>query len=266
MLISFFIERRPGLGPLRHYQFVRPLALRRDDETEETKAVAGWVLDQILVMLHPFMPFVTEELWSAMGERPYELIVAKWPEPGAVVDAEAKREVEFLIKVVDGIRSQRLEVGFKPSDVVPTSVLAASEDALAIVNGNLPAIRRIARVRPALISITKYDGGNTWGTEIVDKFQINDIEATSFVSVQFPIGEITFLGFTQGFIDIAAERGRLEKALAASLKEAKSLAARLANPAFTAKAKPEAVDKARSDHDHHAAEAERLAAALARLG
>ena len=55
----------------------------------ETKAVAGWVLDQILVMLHPFMPFVTEELWSKLGDRAdYPLITAKWPEPGASVDAE----------------------------------------------------------------------------------------------------------------------------------------------------------------------------------
>ena len=70
----------------------------------------------------------------------------------------------------------------------------------------------------------------------------------------------------EGVIDLAAEKARLEKALAASQKDANSLAARLANPAFAEKAKPEAVAKARADHAHHAAEAERLAAALARLG
>ena len=77
-----------------------------------------------------------------------------------------------------------------------------------------------------------------------------------------------FLAFAEleGVIDIAAEKSRLEKALTASQKEAKSLASRLANPAFVEKAKPEAIAKARADHDHHAAEAERLAAALARLG
>ena len=53
---------------------------------DETRAVAAWAFDQILVMLHPFMPFVTEELWHTMGERPYELIVAKWPEPEAQRD------------------------------------------------------------------------------------------------------------------------------------------------------------------------------------
>ena len=67
-------------------------------------------------------------------------------------------------------------------------------------------------------------------------------------------------------IDIAAEKARLEKALAASQKEAKSLEGRLNNPAFVEKAKPEAVEKARADHAIHAAEAERLEAALARLG
>ena len=70
----------------------------------------------------------------------------------------------------------------------------------------------------------------------------------------------------EGIIDIAAEKARLAKALEASTKETKSLEGRLSNPSFVEKAKPEAVDKARADHAMHAAEAERLAAALARLG
>jgi valyl-tRNA synthetase len=70
----------------------------------------------------------------------------------------------------------------------------------------------------------------------------------------------------EGVIDIAAEKARLSKALEASAKEAKSLESRLANPAFVEKAKPQAVDKARADHAHHAAEVARLEAALARLG
>jgi hypothetical protein len=82
---------------------------------EETKAVAGWVLDQILVMLHPFMPFVTEELWSKLGTRDAELIVAAWPAPQAEVDAEAKREVEWLIALIGGIRSAKVELGISPS-------------------------------------------------------------------------------------------------------------------------------------------------------
>ena len=234
---------------------------------DETKAVAGWVLDQILVMLHPFMPFVTEELWGALGDRAhYPLITAKWPEPRVGVDVAAKTEVEFLIQVIDGLRSQRLEVGFKASDIIPTSVLTASDEALRLVNANLPAIKRIARVQPALITVSKYEHGDAWSFETIEHFRVNDVETTGFVSAQFPIGEISFLGFTQGFIDIEAEKARLAKALEASTKEAKSLEGRLSNPAFVEKAKPEAVDKARADHAMHQTEAERLAAALARLG
>ena len=80
------------------------------------------------------------------------------------------------------------------------------------------------------------------------------------------VGEATYILALGSFIDIAAEKARLTKALETSIKEAKSLEGRLSNPAFVEKAKPEAVDKARADHALHAAEAERLAAALARLG
>jgi valyl-tRNA synthetase len=84
--------------------------------------------------------------------------------------------------------------------------------------------------------------------------------------MQIGVGEDTFVIPLEGVIDIEAEKARLTKALETSTKEAKSLEGRLSNPAFVEKAKPEAVDKARTDHAHHAAEAERLAAALARLG
>jgi valyl-tRNA synthetase len=81
---------------------------------DETRAVAGWVLDQILVMLHPFMPFVTEELWHALGARDNELIVARWPAPQAGVDAAAKAEVEWLIALVSALRTAKNELGIAP--------------------------------------------------------------------------------------------------------------------------------------------------------
>src|SRR6478735_3147143 len=83
------------------------LELIKGQVDAETKAVAGWVLDQILVMLHPFMPFITEERWHAQGERPYDLIVAKWPEPQAKVDVATKAELEWLIGFVKEMRSSR---------------------------------------------------------------------------------------------------------------------------------------------------------------
>ena len=71
----------------------------------ETRAVAGWALDQILVMLHPFMPFITEELWHKLGERPYELILAKWPVPEAEVSKEATDAIDWVIDLTTSTRS-----------------------------------------------------------------------------------------------------------------------------------------------------------------
>ena len=68
---------------------------------DETRAVAAWAFDQILVMLHPFMPFITEELWHSMGERPYDLIVAKWPAPEAQRDAAAAKQIDGIVAIVD---------------------------------------------------------------------------------------------------------------------------------------------------------------------
>ena len=209
----------------------------------QTKAVAGWVLDQILVMLHPFMPFVTEELWHALGERPYELIVAKWPEPAAAVDAEAKREVEWLIALVGSLRTAKAELGIAPGArldaYLPTYDLGTRE----LVERNRAAIDRLAR-----LSAIRFEA------------------APAGAAMQIGVGNDNFVVPLEGVIDLAAETARLAKAREAAEKERDALARRLANPAFVEKARPEAVDKARADHAHHAAEAERLAAALARLG
>jgi len=211
---------------------------------EETKAVAGWVLDQILVMLHPFMPFVTEELWSKMGERAgYPLITAAWPAPEATVDAAAKTEVEWLIALVGNLRAAKAELGISPGARLSAFLADPSDATKAIIARNGPAIDRLARLDAIAFEA-----------------------APEGPMLQVGAGDAMLAIPLEGVIDIAAEKARLEKALAASEKEAKSLEGRLSNPKFVEKAKPEAVEKAKADHAHHAAEAERLAAALARLG
>ncbi|MDE2561491.1 MAG: valine--tRNA ligase [Sphingomonadales bacterium] len=210
---------------------------------EETKAVAGWVLDQILVMLHPFMPFVTEELWSKMGARPYDLIVAKWPEPQASVSAEAKLEVEWLIALVSNLRTAKNELGIAPGAKLEAFLPGPSAATRAIVEANAGAIDRLAR-----LSAIRFEA------------------APAGASMQIGAGDANLIVPLEGVIDIAAEKARLTKARATSEKERDSLAKRLDNPAFVEKAAPQAVEKARADHAAHAAEAERLAAALKRLG
>jgi len=210
---------------------------------DETRTVAGWVLDQILVMLHPFMPFVTEELWHALGARSNELIVARWPAPQASVDAAAKAEVEWLIALVSALRTAKNELGIAPGARLEAYLANPSEQTAATIAANPAAIERLARLSA-----------------------IHFAPAPAGAAMQIVAGDATLVVPLDGVIDIAAEKARLEKALAAAQKEAKALDGRLSNPSFVERAKPEAVEKAHADHAHHSAEAERLTAALARLG
>jgi len=218
------------------------LELIKGQIDEETKAVAGWVLDQILVMLHPFMPFITEELWHALGERSHDLIVAQWPAPQAAVDAEAKAEVEWLIRLVSGVRAARAELNIAPGAKLDMFVRDAGEATSHRLRTQAASLARLARVNGCLADAPPAGG-----------------------SAQVVVDEAIFILPLEGVIDIAAEKARLSKALEAVLKEAKSLEGRLKNPAFVEKAKPEAVEKARADHAEKSAEAERLQAALTRL-
>ena len=103
---------------------------------DETKAVAAWAFDQILVMLHPLMPFITEELWNAMGERPYELIVAKWPEPEAQVDPHAKaRDRIGLIELVESKSDSARTRAEVPPSRSTAQTASASDDAHPRIDG-----------------------------------------------------------------------------------------------------------------------------------
>jgi valyl-tRNA synthetase len=233
---------------------------------DETKAVAAWAFDQILVMLNPLMPFITEELWAAMGARPYELIIAKWPAPAAEKDLELSKAVSFVISFIEGVRSQRLEVGFKPGDKVPLAIVDATDNQLISLNRFKSAIERIARVRAVSIDLPPPPDGGAYAVE-EQYFMLSqrpNEPGSSFA--QFVVEDLAALAFADGLVDLDAERTRLAKTVEGIEKERDSLAQRLANPKFTDRAKPEAVEKARADHEAKAAEAERLRAALERLG
>jgi valyl-tRNA synthetase len=233
-----------------YLELIKPVLSAEGEAVEaaETRAVAGWVLDQILVMLHPFMPFITEELWHALSgpahPRSNDLIVAQWPAPQAEVDTAAKAETEWRIDLVGSIRSAKNELGIAPGTRLKAFVQDANDQTRAWVNGFWTGAQRLARIDFAPLDEAAPEGAN----------------------LQIVVNEATFVLPLEGIIDIAAEKARLTKALEAVSKEAKSLEGRLSNPAFVEKAKPEAVEKARADHAEKSAEAERLAAALARLG
>jgi valyl-tRNA synthetase len=158
------------------------------------------------------------------------------------LDPEAGPEIDWLIRLVGGIRAARTELGVPPGAKLALHVRDANERTSARLERNLPALRRLARIET-----------------------VGRGDAPAGGSAQIVVEEATFVLPLEGVIDIAAERSRLEKGMQAAAKERDSLAQRLGNPSFVERAKPEAVEKARADHADKAAEAERLQAALARL-
>jgi valyl-tRNA synthetase len=214
---------------------------------EESKIVAGWVLDQILVMLHPFMPFITEELWHALSDaehpRASDIIHAQWPEPNATVDAEAVAEINWVIDTISKTRSFKAELNIAPGTRLNANIADPQPSTIAIIERQAAALSRLGRI---------------------DAFAYAPVETNNVA--QIVVGEDTIVFALDGVIDLNAERSRITKAIEAAAKERDALAARLSNAAFVEKAKPEAVDKARADHAEKAAEAEQLTAALKRLG
>ncbi|MFZ3483261.1 valine--tRNA ligase [Sphingomonas sp. 3-13AW] len=227
-----------------YLELIKPVLQGEGAEgADETRAVAGWVLDQILVLLHPFMPFITEELWHAMGARSNDLIVARWPIADArALDPAASEEIDWVIRLVSEVRAARTELNVPPGARLPLHVRDASP---------LTA-ERIARQGTVLARLARVDAAAG--------------EAPAGGALQIVVDEATFVLPLEGVVDLEAERARLTKAIAAAEKERDSLAARLENPNFASRAKPEAVEKARADHADKQAEALRLQAALARLG
>ena len=228
-----------------YLELIKPVLQTEGAEgAEETRAVAGWVLDQILIMLHPFMPFITEELWSKMGDRPdTPIITAQWPMADArALDPEAAQEIDWLIRLVSELRAARTELNVPPGARLALHVRDAHGETLERLTRQNAALARLARVDRA------------------------EGEAPAGGALQIVVDEATYVLPLEGVIDLDAERARLTKAIAAAEKERDSLNARLSNPAFAEKAKPEAVEKARADHAEKSAEAARLSAALGRLG
>ncbi len=214
---------------------------------EESKIVAGWVLDQILVMLHPFMPFITEELWHALSDadhpRASDIIHAQWPEPNATVDAEAVAEINWVIDTISKTRSFKAELNIAPGTRLNANIADPQPSTISIIERQAAALSRLGRI---------------------DAFAYAAVETNNVA--QIVVGEDIIVFALDGVIDLDAERSRIAKAIEAATKERDALAARLSNAAFVEKAKPEAVEKARADHSEKAAEAEQLTAALKRLG
>jgi valyl-tRNA synthetase len=210
----------------------------------ETRATMAWVIDQCLILLHPIMPFITEELWGSIAARPKMLIHTDWPEYTAadLVDANADRELNWVISLIDAVRSARQQMHVPAGLKIPMLVSALDDAGRTAWSGNEAVIKRIARIE-SLTDVENFPKGVVTVT----------VEGGSF---GLPLADI---------IDISAEKERLEKFLTKLAKELGGLRGRLNNPKFAASAPADVVAETRANLLTREEEEAKLNAARQRL-
>ena len=227
-----------------YVELIKPI-LTGDDETAkaETRATAAWVLDQIFTLLHPFMPFITEELWQQTAKRDVMLIDANWPSYKGLGDAAADAEMTWVIRLISEVRSVRAEMNVNAGAKIPCMLVGASQETRRRANAWEAEIMRLAR----LSSLTFED-------EVPKS------------SAQMVLDEATIALPLEGVIDFAAEKARLNKELEKIAKDMGGIDGRLNNPAFVAKAPPEVLEESRELKVGLDARKAKVLEALGRLG
>jgi len=206
-------------------EFSKP-ALTGDDlaAKEETRATAAWVRDQILRLLHPFMPFITEELWARSAPRSKMLIAEEWPHTGPeLFDAAAHAEMEWVIDLISEIRSVRSEMNVPAGSKVPLLIKGADE-----------TIRQCLATHDGLITVLARLSGVTETDAIPDK------------AVQIVLGDVLAILPLADVIDIDQECARLEKELGKVRGEIKKLDGKLSNAQFLSKAPEDVIEEQRT--------------------
>ncbi|MGP6086689.1 valine--tRNA ligase [Antarctobacter jejuensis] len=228
-----------------YVEFAKPLFDAQDAAVvAETRQTMAWVLDQCLILLHPIMPFITEELWDTLGDRSKLLVHADWPTYAAsdLVDPAADAEMSWVIALIEGVRSARAQMHVPAGLYVPMLVTGISADEQAAWDRNEVLIKRLARIE-GLESVADFPKG----------------------CITVPVGNATFGLPLADIIDVGEEKARLEKTLGKLGKEIGGLKGRLNNPKFAESAPPEVVEEAQENLRLREGEEAKLKEALARL-
>ncbi|MEX2650716.1 MAG: valine--tRNA ligase [Alphaproteobacteria bacterium] len=215
-------------------------------DKDEIRAAAAWTLDQILVLLHPIVPFVTEELWATLGgPRSTMLIEAPWPEyADGLEDPKADAELGWIIRLITEIRSTRAELNVPPGATIPLLHRDVGSDTRSRLAAHGELIGRLARVGPIAAADGKLPGG----------------------AVQIVLDEATFALPLADVVDVAAETARLGKQIDKLVAEIARLDAKLADETFTARAPAHVVEQQAERREEASATRRRLETALGRLG
>lgn len=227
-----------------YVELSKPL-LQGDDDTHkaETQATMAWVLDQCLILLHPIMPYVTEELWGTSADRTSMLVHAEWPSYGTdLVDPAADEELNWVISFIDAVRSARAQMNVPAGLYIPVLAINIDPAARAAYIANEAMIKRLARID-----------------------NLSDATETPKGAISVNAGASSFALPLKDIIDVDKENARLSKNLLKLEKEIKGLEGRVNNPKFAQSAPAEVVVEAKENLSERQGEAEIVRAALARL-
>ncbi|WP_405112143.1 valine--tRNA ligase [Phaeobacter sp. BS52] len=227
-----------------YIELSKPLFGSEDEAViAETRQTLGWVLDQCMILLHPIMPFITEELWGNTAKRDTMLVHEDWPTYGTeLVNADADAEMNWVITAIENIRSTRAQMHVPAGAKIPMVVTEFSDQARAAWEKNEAMIQKLARITTL---------------EQVESFPKGCASvAAPGASFGLPLADV---------IDVDAEKARLEKTLGKLAKELGGLRGRLNNPKFAASAPEEVVAEARENLALREEEEAKIKEALARL-
>ena len=230
-----------------YLELIKPILIGDDEQARaETRAMAAFVLDRALQLLHPFMPFVTEELWrkrAPEGEsRESLLMLTAWPTHRGLQNADADAEIDWVIRFVTEVRSVRAEMNVPAGAKVPLVIAGAGAATKARVAAHDGTLKRLARIET-----------------------IDFVDAPPAGSVQIVLDEATLALPLAGVIDIDAESERLKREIDKVGSEIAQLTAKLANEKFVSRAPEHVVEEQRERKSEAEAIAAKLEQALKRL-
>ena len=247
-----------------YLELVKPVLIGPDgDAKDETRAMVAWARDEIVKLLHPFMPFITEELWWVTGpfavepermdetkaqleeaeqQRPEMLALTPWPVHEGLDDPAAEAEIGWVVDLINAVRSLRSEMNIAPATLMPLVLVDATAETQGRASRWLEFLKRLARISE-LVFADKAPNG----------------------SVQLLVrGEVAALPL-KGVIDLVAERARLEKELAKADADIKRVDAKLGNEKFVANAPEEVVEEEKEKREQAEGRKAKIIDALERL-
>ncbi len=230
-----------------YLELIKPI-MNGDDEAAkaETRATLAWALDQILVLLHPFMPFITEELWARTADhgtpRAQPLVLSPWVTLEGLQNKTADDEIEWVISLVEAVRSVRSEMNVPAGAKVPLILIGAEKTVKARASHHEPTIAQLARLD-----------------------EISFADAPPKGSVQVVLGDVTLALPLADIIDMAGETKRLAREIEKAEAEIAKIDGKMGNKQFMDKAPKHVVDENRARRVAFANTVTQLSAAIKRL-